>query len=152
TAARLPVPTFGKTGTTSDYRDAWFFGFAQDLVVGVWVGNDDNRPMAGVSGGGIPARIWRSFMTQALGDGARAPVAEIPLQQADRVPTNEVQPSQAEPTPDQPAAEPAEPRPLDDDSGEKPDDGAPPGPPTGAPPPEDALPPRPDPQPESGRL
>ena len=153
TAARLPVPTFGKTGTTSDYRDAWFFGFAQDLVVGVWVGNDDNRPMAGVSGGGIPARIWRSFMTQALGDGARAPVAEVPLQQADRAPANEVQSNQAEPTPDQLALPPADgATPPEDGAGEKPEDAPLPGPPGGAPPPEGAPPPRPEPQPETGQL
>ena len=66
-AAALTVPTFGKTGTTSDYRDAVFVGFAGDLVVGVWVGNDDNRPLPGTSGGGLPARIWRSFMSDALG-------------------------------------------------------------------------------------
>jgi penicillin-binding protein 1A len=151
TAARLPVPSFGKTGTASDYRDAWFFGFAQDLVVGVWVGNDDNRPMPGVSGGGIPARIWRSFMTQALGDGARAPVAEVPLQQADRAPANEVQSNQAEPAPDQPPAAPIDGAPVPDDAGDKPDEGVPPGPPTGAPPPEGSPPPRPEPQPETTR-
>jgi len=64
--AELPVSTFGKTGTSQDSRDALFIGFAGDLVVGVWVGNDDNRPMEGVSGGGLPARIWRNFMLQAL--------------------------------------------------------------------------------------
>jgi penicillin-binding protein 1A len=64
--AALPIVTFGKTGTTQDSRDALFIGFAGDLVVGIWVGNDDNRPMQGVSGGGLPARIWRSFMVQAL--------------------------------------------------------------------------------------
>jgi penicillin-binding protein 1A len=64
--ALLPVPTFGKTGTTQDSRDALFIGFAGDLVVGVWVGNDDNRPMNNVAGGGLPARIWRSFMMEAL--------------------------------------------------------------------------------------
>jgi len=64
--AELPVVTFGKTGTSQDSRDALFIGFAGDLVVGVWVGNDDNRPMEGVSGGGLPARIWRNFMFQAL--------------------------------------------------------------------------------------
>ena len=153
TAARLPVPTFGKTGTTSDYRDAWFFGFAQDLVVGVWVGNDDNRPMAGVSGGGIPARIWRSFMTQALGDGARAPVVEVPLQQADQAPVNEVQSNQAEPTPDQLALPPADgATPPEDGAGEKPEDVPLPGPPGGPPPPEGAPPPRPEPQPVTRRL
>ncbi len=66
-AAGLAIPTFGKTGTTSDYRDAWFVGFAGDLVVGVWIGHDDNRPLPGTSGGGLPARIWRNFMSDALG-------------------------------------------------------------------------------------
>ena len=66
-----PFPTFGKTGTTSDYRDALFVGFAGDLVVGVWIGNDDNTPLPGTAGGGLPARIWRAFMVEALGDAAR---------------------------------------------------------------------------------
>lgn len=59
-------PSFGKTGTTQDNRDAWFIGFADDLVVGVWVGNDDNSPMKAVSGGGLPAEIWKAFMQTAL--------------------------------------------------------------------------------------
>ncbi len=71
-AARLPIPAYGKTGTTQDNRDAWFVGFAGDLVVGVWVGNDDDRPMRDVSGGGMPARLWRAFMVDAL-KGAPAP-------------------------------------------------------------------------------
>jgi penicillin-binding protein 1A len=66
--AALAVPAFGKTGTTQDSRDAVFIGFAEDLVVGVWVGNDDNSPLAGqIAGGGLPARLWRDFMTQAVG-------------------------------------------------------------------------------------
>ncbi len=66
--AALAVPAFGKTGTTQDSRDALFIGFAEDLVVGVWVGNDDNSPLAGqIAGGGLPARLWRDFMTQAVG-------------------------------------------------------------------------------------
>ncbi|MEA3031495.1 MAG: penicillin-binding protein [Sphingomonadales bacterium] len=77
-AAQLPIPTFGKTGTSQDSRDALFIGFAGDLVVGIWVGNDDNRPMQGVSGGGLPARIWRSFMTQALNLPAAAPAVVKP--------------------------------------------------------------------------
>ena len=68
-AAALPVVSYGKTGTTQDNRDALFIGFAGDLVVGVWVGNDDNRPMRGVSGGGLPARIWRNFMLRAGREG-----------------------------------------------------------------------------------
>jgi penicillin-binding protein 1A len=106
-AARLPggVPTFGKTGTTSDYRDAWFFGFAGDLVVGVWVGNDDNRPMPGVSGGGIPARIWANFMRGALGDSAAAQQpARVPLIQTDRAPVTESNAPEAAPAPDQPVS------------------------------------------------
>ncbi|MFN6935464.1 MAG: transglycosylase domain-containing protein, partial [Tsuneonella sp.] len=70
-AASLSVPNFGKTGTSQDYRDALFVGYAGDLVVGVWVGNDDNTPLDGVTGGSVPARIWRDFMVQALGQGAR---------------------------------------------------------------------------------
>jgi penicillin-binding protein 1A len=131
TAARLPVPTFGKTGTTSDYRDAWFFGFAGDLIVGVWVGNDDNRPMPGVSGGGIPARIWRSFMVEALGDRARGRVDPVPLQRADQAPvSNETGGNETAPTPDQPTTgEPATPGPN------QPEPTAPPTPPAGTPPP-----------------
>lgn len=66
-AARLPQANFGKTGTSQDNRDALFVGYANDLVVGVWIGNDDNTPLQGISGGGLPARIWRDFMTQASG-------------------------------------------------------------------------------------
>lgn len=78
-AAELATASFGKTGTTQDYRDAWFVGFAEDLVVGVWVGNDDQRPTNDVTGGRLPARIWHAFMAEALalppGD---APVAARP--------------------------------------------------------------------------
>ncbi len=64
----------GKTGTSQDYRDAWFIGYAGDLVVGVWVGNDDASPTRGVTGGGLPARIWRRFM----GAAQPPPVARAP--------------------------------------------------------------------------
>lgn len=64
-AARLSIPAFGKTGTSQNNRDALFVGFAGDLVVGVWIGNDDNSPLSGINGGGLPARIWRDFMSQA---------------------------------------------------------------------------------------
>ncbi|RYD42571.1 MAG: hypothetical protein EOP63_12545 [Sphingomonadales bacterium] len=69
-AARLPQANFGKTGTSQDNRDALFVGYANGLVVGVWIGNDDNSPLQGVSGGGLPARIWRDFMTEASGKKA----------------------------------------------------------------------------------
>ncbi|HEY3695228.1 penicillin-binding protein 1A [Phenylobacterium sp.] len=56
----------GKTGTTSDYRDAWFVGYTGGFVTAVWVGRDDNTPMRKVTGGGAPAGIWRDYMTAAL--------------------------------------------------------------------------------------
>ena len=57
----------GKTGTSQGNRDAWFVGFTDQLVVGVWVGNDDDTPMPGVTGGDLPARIWQAFMAEATG-------------------------------------------------------------------------------------
>jgi penicillin-binding protein 1A len=78
-AAALPVKTFGKTGTSQDNRDAIFIGFADDLVAGVWIGNDDNTPLRGIQGGGLPARIWRDFMSAAVqGTGQRAAPAPEP--------------------------------------------------------------------------
>jgi penicillin-binding protein 1A len=56
----------GKTGTTSDYRDAWFIGYTGGFVTAVWVGRDDNTPMRRVTGGGAPAGIWHDFMGAAL--------------------------------------------------------------------------------------
>ncbi|MFD1787636.1 transglycosylase domain-containing protein [Sphingomonas floccifaciens] len=73
TQAALSITGFGKTGTTQDSRDALFVGYAQGLVAGVWVGNDDNSPNPGLQGGGIPARIWRDFMIEALGVSAPPP-------------------------------------------------------------------------------
>ena len=64
-SAALPRPAAGKTGTTQDYRDAWFIGYTADLVAGVWLGNDDNSPMNKVIGGSLPAQAWRRFMLAA---------------------------------------------------------------------------------------
>jgi len=64
--AAVWLPTFGKTGTTQDNRDAVFVGFAGDLIVGVWVGRDDNKSLGRVSGGTVPAEIWHEFMNSAL--------------------------------------------------------------------------------------
>jgi len=64
-AARLDRPAAGKTGTTQDYRDAWFAGFTAELVTVVWVGRDDNATMDKVTGGGLSADIWKRFMTAA---------------------------------------------------------------------------------------
>ena len=58
----------GKTGTTNDFRDAWFIGYAPDIVTGVWVGADDFTPMDKVTGGSIPALIWKDYMELALAD------------------------------------------------------------------------------------
>jgi 1A family penicillin-binding protein len=74
----------GKTGTTQGARDAWFVGFAGDYVAGVWMGYDDNRPLSGVTGGGLPSTIWRETMVRVL-EGQ--PVKPLPM----RVP----EPSQA---------------------------------------------------------
>jgi penicillin-binding protein 1A len=89
-AARLPQANFGKTGTSQDNRDALFIGYANGLVVGVWVGNDDNSPLKGVSGGGVPARVWRDFMTDAHGARKQPP----------RAPTNPAGPVQPLDVPD----------------------------------------------------
>ena len=76
-AAALTMPNYGKTGTTQNYRDALFVGYAGGLVVGVWVGNDDNSSLNGVTGGGLPARIWRDFMVGAL-EAQAAPASDAP--------------------------------------------------------------------------
>jgi membrane peptidoglycan carboxypeptidase len=66
-AAALNGFAAGKTGTSQNHRDAWFIGFNESLIVGVWVGNDDGTSMKGVVGGALPAAIWKRFMTQAPG-------------------------------------------------------------------------------------
>ena len=72
-AARLAGPPVGgKTGTTQDYRDAWFIGMTPDLIVGVWVGNDDNAPMNRVGGGDLPASIFHDFVQRARRSWPRA--------------------------------------------------------------------------------
>ena len=75
-AARLDDrPSGGKTGTTQDYRDAWFVGFTADYVCGVWVGNDDNSSMRKATGGMLPARLFKSFMSDAEKDLPVRPLA-----------------------------------------------------------------------------
>ncbi len=99
-AALKDRPTAGKTGTTQASRDAWFVGFSADYVAGVWMGNDDNSPLRGVTGGGLPAEIWRETMRRVHeGLDARpltmviptAPVREIAPPPRDQVGANGVE-------------------------------------------------------------
>ena len=64
-AAKIGRPQAGKTGTSQNFRDAWFVGYTADLVTGVWMGNDGGKAMGNVTGGGPPARLWRDFMQAA---------------------------------------------------------------------------------------
>ena len=80
----------GKTGTTSAARDAWFIGFTADYVAGVWMGYDDNTPLTGVTGGGLPAEIWHETMTRVQADLVAQPLpmidADAPLATAPGAP------------------------------------------------------------------
>ena len=73
-AARLGRPTAGKTGTTTSNKDGWFIGFSSGITTGVWMGRDDNRALAGLSGGRAPARAFHDFMVRAV---ATRPVEEF---------------------------------------------------------------------------
>src|SRR6201995_642344 len=68
----------GKTGTSQDFRDAWFIGYTASLVTGVWLGNDDNSPTKKGTGGGLPVEVWSRFMRTAL---QGVPVAGLPNSQ-----------------------------------------------------------------------
>ena len=118
----------GKSGTTSDYKDAWFVGYTGGFVTAVWVGKDDNTAMRGVTGGSSPAAIWRGFMEQALTrlDAPRIPngppmpegwVAPDPVGDLmsglddGGTPVEPVEPNQGEPYADQPTAQYQQPSP-----------------------------------------
>jgi penicillin-binding protein 1A len=74
-AASLPGwQAAGKTGTSQDFRDAWFIGYTSRLVAGVWLGNDDNTPTKHAVGGGVPVEIWSRFMRSALSRETPAPL------------------------------------------------------------------------------
>jgi len=90
-AAALDRPAAGKTGTTQDYRDAWFIGFTADYVAGVWLGNDDGTPLNRVTGGTLPTRLWQKVMVAAH---QGLPPRPLPGLQ----PTPEAPSSSAEPT------------------------------------------------------
>jgi membrane peptidoglycan carboxypeptidase len=97
--AALPEgrPAAGKTGTTQAARDAWFLGFTADYVAGVWMGYDDNTPLAGVTGSGLPAEIWRETMAR-VHEGL--PIRPLPM----RVPEPPTRVAE-QPTPRSPAAQ-----------------------------------------------
>jgi penicillin-binding protein 1A len=78
TARKAEIPGWvaaGKTGTSQDFRDAWFIGYTANLVTGVWLGNDDNSPTKKATGGGLPVEVWTRFM-KAAHQGV--PVASLP--------------------------------------------------------------------------
>jgi penicillin-binding protein 1A len=75
--AKLDRDAAGKTGTTQAARDAWFVGFTADYVAGVWMGYDDNTPLTGVTGGGLPAEIWHEVMVRISKDLPPRPLAMI---------------------------------------------------------------------------
>jgi membrane peptidoglycan carboxypeptidase len=84
--ARLEgIEVAGKTGTTQAARDAWFIGFSADYVAGVWIGYDDNTPLTGVTGGGLPAEIWRDTMVRVY-DGIEA--RPLPMLRASEIKPN----------------------------------------------------------------
>ena len=86
----------GKTGTTQKARDAWFIGFSADYVIGVWMGYDDNTPLKGVTGGGLPAEIWREAMTRVLEGEQAKPLPMIrpaPAPAPAPAPTPQAQPA-----------------------------------------------------------
>jgi len=83
-AAQLDRPAAGKTGTSQGFRDAWFVGFTAELVTGVWTGNDDGSPMDRVTGGSIPATIWRETMARALDGVPAKPLPGLQVQVADQ--------------------------------------------------------------------
>lgn len=74
----------GKTGTTQDQRDAWFIGFTSNYIVGVWLGNDYNKPLKGVTGGGLPAEIWKEIILNISKGSSSEP---LPMTRPERQPT-----------------------------------------------------------------
>lgn len=99
-AAVWGLDAAGKTGTTNEFRDAWFAGYAGDLVTVVWTGNDDNSPTDHATGGGPPARIFGSFMREAPRDGLGSrppstrslitPVAGVEAEASEAAPVTEL--------------------------------------------------------------
>lgn len=101
TRARLDDhPVAGKTGTTQAARDAWFIGFTAHYVAGVWMGYDDNKPLSGVTGGGLPAEIWHEVMARIHEGVSPTPLPMIVPEP--RRPPGQQAPAQGQPAPQQP--------------------------------------------------
>jgi len=99
TARKAEIPGWmaaGKTGTSQDFRDAWFIGYTANLVTGVWLGNDDNSPTRKATGGGLPVEVWTRFM-RAAHQGV--PVAALPGSQQGGLFSNFVQAASQASTP-----------------------------------------------------
>jgi penicillin-binding protein 1A len=111
-AAKLDRPAAGKTGTSQDYRNAWFIGFTADLVTGVWFGNDDNSPMKRVTGGMLPAHTWHEFMAAAE---TNLPIRDLPAMA--RMPQAVLAETQPEPVPGPPGFQPSAPPPPQEGDG-----------------------------------
>ena len=112
-AAKLDRPAAGKTGTSQDFRNAWFIGFTADYVTGVWFGNDDNSSMKHVTGGMLPAHTWHEFMVAAE---AGQPVRDLPAlahmpATAVAAATQDATPGSAPSSPPAPAERPTAPAP-----------------------------------------
>jgi len=115
TGARARLPGWevaGKTGTTQANRDAWFVGFTADYVVGVWMGHDDNAPLTGVTGGGLPAEIFAETMARILDGLPPAPLPmDVPAAATAQAPAPAPAPAQPRPAPPQPGQQaPAQPQ------------------------------------------
>jgi penicillin-binding protein 1A len=113
TARKAEIPGWsaaGKTGTSQDFRDAWFIGYTANLVTGVWLGNDDNSPTKKATGGGLPVEVWTRFMRTAH---QGVPVAALPGAQAGGLFSNFAQAnSQPAPTANAPVPASGAPRPA----------------------------------------
>ncbi|MFM8939883.1 MAG: transglycosylase domain-containing protein, partial [Phenylobacterium sp.] len=106
TGTRAGIPgrdLAGKTGTTSDYRDAWFAGYTGGVVAVVWLGRDDNQPMKGVTGGSLPAEVWKGVMTAAVKRLPASPIPPGPPPASPQVPEPETADPDGRPLPPAPA-------------------------------------------------